>query len=235
MAQLVGSTGEGDGTTPHHQDPVGHFHGLVDVLFDQKDTHAVVGRRPHDPEQSFHDERGEAEGQLVHQQQAWTPREPSRQRQHLLLASRQQTDASAQVRLELGEQFDGASDVAPAHAQVLRCGQVHEDRAFLGDERKPLPSKDVQWGVAVTTEHVQLAAERSELARQRQERGRLAGTVGTEHRDDLARFDGEIEPSNDLDVAVARPEPAGLDERAHVVTSVRTAAGGSVATADEPR
>ena len=29
----------------------------------------------------------------------------------------------------------------------------------------------------------------------------------------------EVDPSNDLDVAVARPEPAGLDERAHVVTS----------------
>jgi hypothetical protein len=89
MAQLVGSPGQGDGSTSHHQHPVGHVHGLVDVLFDQQDAHTVVGRRPHDPEQPFDDERGEAEAQLVDQQQAGAPRETSRQGQHLLLASRQ--------------------------------------------------------------------------------------------------------------------------------------------------
>ena len=80
---------------------------------------AVVGRRAHRAQQTVDDERRETERQLVDEQEAAPAGEAPSEREHLLLATRQQADAALEVRFELGEQRQRTVDVAPADAQVL--------------------------------------------------------------------------------------------------------------------
>ncbi len=79
----------------------------------------VVGRGPDGPQEPVDDERGEAERQLVDEQQPRRPGQAAGEGEHLLLAAGEQADAAVEVRLQLREQLDGAVDVAAADPQVL--------------------------------------------------------------------------------------------------------------------
>ena len=163
------------------------------------------------------------------------PREAARQREHLLLAARQQPDAAIEMRFELGEQLDRAIDVAAADAQVLARREVHQHGALLRHHAEPLPGAHVQRRVGARAEQANVTAERAQLARQRRDRRRLAGTVRPEQRDDLARVDVQVEIADDLDVPVAGAEAVGLEARASCRRPARCDAGCRLVTASVPR
>ena len=70
--------------------------------------------------------------------------EAAGQREHLLLATRQQADAAVEVRFELGEQRQRTIEVAPADAQVLARREVHQHGSLLRHHAEPLPRAHVQ-------------------------------------------------------------------------------------------
>ena len=79
---------QGDGAPIHHVHPIGDAQRLSDVLLDEEDADAFVGHVADAGEEPVHDERREAEGQLVGEQHPRVATEGSGQRQHLLLAAR---------------------------------------------------------------------------------------------------------------------------------------------------
>ena len=81
------------------------------------------------------DKRGETHRQLVGEQDARLAGERPGQRQHLLLAARQQAAAYVEAPLELGEQLERLGYVDAATCRLSR-GHAHEDRLLLGDVRE---------------------------------------------------------------------------------------------------
>ena len=150
--------------------------------------------------------------------------EAASQREHLLLAARQQADAAFEMRLELGEQRQRAIEVAAADAQVLARREVHQHGSLLRHHSEPLPRAHVQRRVGARAEQPNVAAERAQLARERRDRRGLAGAVRPEQRDHLARVDVEVEVAHDLDLPVPGGEAVGLEARAHAA-GPRGAAG----------
>ena len=75
---------------------------------------------------------------------------------------------------ELREQRQRAVDVAPADAQVLARGEVHQHGALLRHHAEALPGAHVQRRVGARAEEAHLAAEGAQLARERRDRRRLA-------------------------------------------------------------
>jgi hypothetical protein len=208
----------------------------VDVLLDQEDAEPVVGGGPHGGEEPVDDLGRQADGQLVDQQQPRLPGQAAGEGEHLLLAARQQPHPAVQVVLQLGEQLDGPTGVAPADPQVLGDGEVHEDGPLLGDDAEPPPGPHVERVAGGLAEEPDLAAQRGQLARQREQRRRLPGAVGPEQGDDLAGVDPQVEVADDLDAAVAGPQPHGLDQRRRRRSRRRRCVGrGHAGCSAEPR
>ena len=67
---LGGRSAQGDGAAIHHVHPIGDAQRLSDVLFHEEDSDAFVGRVADAGEESVHDERREAEGELVGEEHA---------------------------------------------------------------------------------------------------------------------------------------------------------------------
>src|SRR5438477_12895304 len=105
---------EDDLPARHHQNAVGDLQRLVDVLLDEQDRHALVGGRADRAQQAIDDHRRETERELVDEEYAAAARETTSQREHLLLATREEADAAFEMRLELGEQRERTIEVAPA-------------------------------------------------------------------------------------------------------------------------
>jgi hypothetical protein len=129
------------------------------VLFDEEDGHALVGRRAHRSQQAVDDHRRETERELVDEQHAAAAGEATREREHLLLPTRQQTDAALEVWLELGKQRQRTIEVAPADAQVLARGEVHEDGSFLRHHAEARARPHMEGGVGACAEQADVAAE----------------------------------------------------------------------------
>src|SRR5258705_9208487 len=137
------------GALAHDRVGGGQSPGELEVLLDQEHRDAL---RP-DPLDGFLDlvdDRGlDALGGLVHQEELRTREEPPRDRQLLLLATRQHTTLATEQHLELGEQLEDVLErvavaVAPgpaaaehAHAQVLLHREGREDLATLGHVADP--------------------------------------------------------------------------------------------------
>ena len=129
-------------------------------------------------------------------------RETPSEREHLLLAARQEPDAAVEVRFELREQLHRAVNVAATDAQVLACGEVHQHGPLLRHDTESLASTNVQRRVGARAEEAHVAAEGAQLTRQRRDRRRLARAVRPEQCDHLALVDTQVEIAHDLDVAV---------------------------------
>src|SRR6202042_131652 len=72
-------------------------------------------------------------------------------------------------------------------------------------------------------EELDLTGDRPQRSGHRQQCCRLAGTVATQERDDLARGDVNVEVTDDRHVAVAGVHVLGLEHGAHVKTFPRSA------------
>jgi hypothetical protein len=73
----------------HHVEAVGQRRGETEVLFDQHDGVALGLERADHLGELLHDDRGQAFGDLVEQQQARAGAQDARHGQHLLLAAGQ--------------------------------------------------------------------------------------------------------------------------------------------------
>src|SRR5262249_54851368 len=165
------------------------------------------------------------------------------QRQHLLLAARQQPRGAAHERLELREDRDrvGGGDVC--EPEVLLRGERHEDRALLGDEPHPAARTAEEGCLRRDATEDDVAGDGGELAGEGEERCGFSRAVRPDERDDLAGLDVEVEVAHDGHGAVPGGEAAALEQRtggdAHedspAVSSLCSASSSSDVTASSPR
>ncbi len=174
----------------------------------------------HNPEDLARDDGREAERRLVEHQQSRPRQERAREREHLLLAARQRPRLLVSPLLEPGEVAEHRREVGPpehvaAHAQVLPDGQFGEDAATFGDVRDPGSRHCLRRRPAEP-----LAAEHDVTGPAHgsgdgAERGRLAGSVGAEERDDLAVGDRQRHAVQRDDLSVPCRDVGKLEQRRH--------------------
>ena len=100
-------------------------------------------RLPEGREQAGDDQRREPERQLVGEQHLRFTTQRACERQHLLLAARQQAGGALHDRLERGKQLAGLLRGHVGEAQVVGRGEVHDHRALLGEVAEPGAAADV--------------------------------------------------------------------------------------------
>ena len=105
--------------------------------------------------------------------------------QHLLLATRQQTDLALQERPQLWEQAQRNFDRLAAKLEVIHDGKIHENASLLGDVPQSGFGPPVQRVACFPPEHADVPARRSDAAAQRSQGRGLAGAVRADQRDDL--------------------------------------------------
>ena len=184
---------------------VGDVQALLGVLLDQQDTDSGLADARERLEQLAAHQRREAERRLVEQQQLRRRHQRAADRHHLLLAA---AHGARKLRAALGEareqRLDAREIVRLACAGAARIGaelevlphrQLGEDAAPFRHQRDP----GLHDLVRRQREQV-LSVEGDARARLRMdqpgdglEQGRLAGAVGAEHHDDLARLHVEID------------------------------------------
>ena len=96
-----------DPASAQYVDAVGDVEHLAHVLFDQQRAQPLVGRLADRTQEPVDDQRGEAQGEFVGQQEPGGTAQGARQRQHLLLAAGQHARAGPEAFLEFGEERDG--------------------------------------------------------------------------------------------------------------------------------
>ena len=114
---------------------VGDVEGPTRSLLDDHDRHPLIRRFPQRREEAVDDEWGQPERHLVCEHQLRVSAECSGQREHLLLAARDQARGSVEERFELGEEPDRALDRHATEAQVVGDGERTDGGAFFRDER----------------------------------------------------------------------------------------------------
>ena len=146
------------------------------------------------------------------------------EREHLLLAARQQAGDATEQGLELREDLDRVGDRDAGDPEVVGGGELHEHRPLFGDEPHAQPSPSVQRRLRREAVEGDLAGDRRELTREREQRRRLPGPVRAHQRDDLAGFDAEVDVAHDRHRAVPGGETSALEQRTPVaVTSAALA------------
>ncbi len=165
------------------------------------------------------DDRGQAHGELVEQQDLGIGRQRPGHGEHALLAARQRARQLLAPAGQRGEPLEGRSSTqatlqpGPAervHEQVLRDRQVREDRSALGDHADAGPGQ-LLGGVPPqpAARHLDRPGGQGQLTRDRLEQGRLAGAVRAEQRHRRTRPHLEGDPVQHLDAAVPGPHVDG--------------------------
>src|SRR5579864_22687 len=183
----------------------------AEVLLDQDHGEALLLERPHDASERLDDHRREALGDLVEQQQARAGAEDAGHGEHLLLAA---GEARPLAPPPLEEIREHGVDRLVAHAaradlrqqgQVLLGREAGEDAALLGTVA------DAEADDAVRRQSDRLAAVHHDRARAARdeaedglERGRPPRPVAAEQRHDLPLPHLEVEPVQDVRLAVER-------------------------------
>ena len=181
------------------------------VLLDEQHRQPQLVTQARDQgHEALDDQRCQAERELVDQQHARSAQQRGRQRQHLALAAR---EISRQLSAAAGEHGKVVEHLLERHrrarratigqrprherAQIFLDCQGLEDLVALGHQHEPAPRQLVRRaaGDGRALEHDPTADDlcvvSAEKARDRAERGRLAGAVGAEQRDDRARRHAE--------------------------------------------
>ncbi len=201
----------GDPPVQHDRRPVGHAEGRLRELLDEEDGHTAGGDGRHELVEVCHDDRREAHGDLVEEEDPGLTGQGPRDGEHLLLSARERACELLAAPLEAGEVLIGtrldlrsadAAAVGP-HAQVVAHGQVGEHAAPLGDgdhagARQGLGCP-ARWRQAVDGDR---AGGRVEAATDHLEQRALPRPVGPEEREDGAAGDGEVHAVEHLDAPV---------------------------------
>ena len=194
------SLGPGQRDAPGFQQVgvVGQVQRQAGVLLDQQHADAVfLVDAAHDAEDLGHDQRRQAEGGLVQQQQLGPQHQRAADGQHLLLAAGQRAGLLVAPLLQDREAREHALHVlhhlglvaahVGAQAQVLLDRQAGEGAAPVGH----VGHAHAHHGLGGLADQL-LAVEQDAAAgldhlAQRAQRGRLAGAVGAEDGGDVAR------------------------------------------------
>src|SRR6266702_5139676 len=191
----------------------------AEVMLDQKDRKAFLLEPRNGVTDLLDDDRSQTFGWLVQHQEARARAQDARDRQHLLLTAGQfralAVEALLQVRKQVKDLIERQS--ACTHhrrqQQVLPHVETGENSAFLRTERDA-HARDLVGGRADDLLVVELdrAGALADDAHDRLQRGRLAGAVAPEQRDDLARVHVEIYPVQDVGLAVPGFQVAHLKD-----------------------
>src|SRR4051812_4004040 len=213
------------GALVHHQFAVGQHVATIgdgernlDVLLDEQHRASTLPRVLGDNrQQSFNDDRRQAERHLVEQQQPRSASESTSQREHLLLTTGQQADASIgqldQRREVLVSDFRVEPFGAVAETEVLGDGEAEEDATALGHVGDAeLGARRRRTARQVLAVEADGSGQRSDDARDRPQRRRLTGTVRAEERHHLTLADFQVEIPKNRRTVVSGREPG---ERQH--------------------
>ena len=170
------------------------------------------------------DDRGlDALGRLVEKNEARLAAKAARDRQQLLLAARQRAAGAVEQRLEARKLLQhrrdgillGAALLGAAHAQIVVNREAGENLAPLRHITEPQPRATIGLGRGhVVTVKAHKPAGRRQEAHQRLEQRRLAHAVVAENSDELALVDGEADPVEDRNAAVACTQPRHIEHHA---------------------
>ena len=198
-----------DASVLHDVIAIGYGGGETEILLDQEDGEALRLEGADGTADLLHDDRRQAFGRFVEQQQPRAGAQDSCDRQHLLLAAGELGALAAEPLTQVREQRENAVEIETAGAHLPRQQQVlldverGEDAALLGAERDPRPRN------RVGGKPDQLLA--FELYRPGTlfddphdgfERRGLADAVASEERDHFARLHGEGDAVQDVQLAV---------------------------------
>src|SRR5687767_11427416 len=210
-----------------HRRPVPHHAALFEhvvmigqagqrlhVLVDQEDRQAAALEPLEARPDLVTDERGQALGRLVEDQQHRIGHERPADRQHLLLAAGERAAEGPGARSQLRKQLEHALDRprlgdAPAVGgggdEVLAHGEIREHLAPLGHETKARLGDAVRWQpFQRPTMKLDAPRPQSHDAHEGPNRGGLAHAVATEQRHQLPRADLEVDAEEHLADAVRR-------------------------------
>ena len=216
VAQLGGGAGEGD--FPGLQDigAVGDLQGQVGVLLHQEDGGPLLVDALNHPEDLPHQQRGQAHGRLIQQQELRPAHQGPAHRQHLLLAAGQGVAPLAAPLLEAREEGEDLLQVAlnvtiPAHvgrqAQIFQDRQVAEDApAFRDQGHAPLHPQVRRQLAQLLPGKGNPAPGHGQEPRDGLQDAGFAGAVGPDEGDDLALPHGERDPAHRADAVVGDPE-----------------------------
>ncbi len=232
--KLVGPALQHDLAVGEDVAPVGDREGELDVLLDEHDAAAALLRvAAHDGEQRFDDHRGEAEAELVEEQQLRASGERPTEREHLLLAAGEEAAAPVAEVGERGEvpvrRLRVEVLAAVPEAEVLGDGQPEEQAAVLGNVRDAeLRARARLHASQVLPLEADRAVHGAHQAGDGAERRRLAGAVRAEQRDDLARRNVDMNVAEHRSAVVAGRQAVELEHRlAHALPASCWSRGGA--------
>ena len=191
-----------DAATAEHVTAIGDGKRIVRHLIDNQQGHAFVPQTAKLLEQFGNDRRRKSQRRLIEQQHFGPRQQPTRNREHLLLAAREQTCRRMQPWAQAREALQHAFDLAfrkimaarSAEAKVFRNRQLrehlppfrHQDQAGPRDQRG---CKRRQ----VLAAQFDSSAHGTDQAAQRLHQRRFPGTVRAEKRNHLAAPDLEAD------------------------------------------
>ena len=205
-------------------DPVTGAVDLVDDVRRQEDGPAVVAGLADEPEERLLDERVEARGRLVEDEQVRPVLERDDQPDLLLVAPRVLLVPPARVEVERLDQLrdvrlvDAAAQVAEVRDR-LGAGQSVVQVELAGQVADATMDRD-RIGGRLDAEDLGAAGGRPDQVEQDAHRGRLAGAVRSQEPEDLALGDLQIEVDDPPVLPVGLGQSFGLDDGGHI-TSLR--------------
>jgi hypothetical protein len=195
------------------REPVGLFH----VVGGEQDGLADVAQARHDVPRLPASRRVEPGGGLVEEEQIGVADQPEREIDPAALPAGQRPGAFVGLAAE-SDEVDHLVDVPRAGVEA---GVVPQEFAgtepvlhpgFLQDDPDPL-TVGATAGLRVAAEHLDVPARPLPVALEDLHRGRLAGAVRADDRDDLALLDGEVQTSYGVGVAVVLVQVPDHDRR----------------------
>src|SRR6266851_8272132 len=190
-------------------------------LLDQQHRSPALGYLLDQGADEFDHHRGQSLGRLIDHDQAWIAHQRATNRQHLLLAARQNPGWSFCALAKPREQVEHLlhrpprASVAAAltHHQILAHRQSRKDLALLRDIAEP-SAGDLVW---LKSDHLPARKfDRSpdiDIAHDGFQHGRAAHAIAAEHADDFSRADVEIQSLDDVALSVKRMQGAHTHQR----------------------
>src|SRR6267143_3617219 len=197
---------------------VGDVERHVRVLLDEEHGRTGGADLADDTEDLLDQHRREAKGWLVEQEQSWPGHEGPSDGEHLLLAAAEGSGPLLQPLAQAREILEHARRIlargaeiasrVPTEQQILAHGQLGEDLPSFGHLNDTHANQAVgARSVDAPTVELDRATRRPEETGDHPQRGRLAGAVGSEQRDDAPLGDLETDAVQGADAPVV-----GLDD-----------------------
>src|SRR5216683_2894607 len=214
----------GDGAFLNDENPLRKRGDEVEILLDQDHGQAAVVAQPLQGLDNLVDDRGlDTLGRLVEQDKPRLAAEAARDRQQLLLAARQRAAGTVEKHLEAGKLLQHRLDnillraglCGAPHSQIVVNRKAGENLAPLRHIAEPESRPAIGFGRRhVVIVKAYMSAGRRQKAHQRLEQRGLAHAVMAENSDELALIDGEADPVEDRNAAVAGAQPCHIEHHA---------------------